>query len=500
MRLVRLVSMMMCVACGVGVAVDSPDAGDEPSAPPDAGGVDDAGPRDGGGISAGDGDAGSHDAGEADAGEADAGGSDAGAFDAGISGTGSHDAGPHDAGVPDAGLHDGGTHDAGAPDAGTPGGGLPLTFFGQNWNSSAHVPTVSFGALRLWDTGTTWAEVETSSGTYDWSALDAWLSLAATHGKDVIYTFGRTPQWISARPTEHCSHGNVGCAAPPSDLANGNATFKAFVTKLVQHSLASPTAHIRYYEIWNEANLSTMFWSGTVQELVTMANDAYAIIHQLDPNARVISPSSSGGTSVALNGFYISYFTSGGGTPMDIAAYHGYLAPNDPAEGIVNILTRLNNLKAMNGAASKPLWITEGSWGDAPNLTDDQQAAWLAEQYLFMWANGVERYYWYSWDNNAWGTLWDATRGVHPAGIAYGVLAGWLVGSHHGGTPCAKASDATWTCTLTLANGSPAQILWNATATKLHPTAFASYATLDGATHAVSGGMVTVEPRPVLVR
>ena len=127
--------------------------------------------------------------------------------------------------------------------------GLPATFFGQTitWVSASHFPSVPFGSFRLWDTQTTWAEIETSRNTFTWSELDAWLAVAAGEDKDVLYTFGRTPQWISMRPSESCTHGNIGCAAPPSDVDSGDASFKAFVTAVVKHSLASSTGHIKYY-------------------------------------------------------------------------------------------------------------------------------------------------------------------------------------------------------------------------------------------------------------
>jgi hypothetical protein len=379
--------------------------------------------------------------------------------------------------------------------------GLPRSFFGQNWNRVGDLPSVPFGGLRLWDTETTWAQLEPSAGTYDWSELDAWLALAGRNGKDVLYTFGRTPQWASMRPTESCSHGAVGCAAPPSDVDAGDHLWKAFVTALVQHSLASPYAHIRYYEIWNEANL-LQFWTGSYAQLVKMASDAYAIIHALDPNALVVGPSSSGGTSIALNGWYLNYFAAGGATPLDIVAYHAYLAKGDAPEGIAHIIDLLHDLMTKYGIARRPLWFTEGSWGNDSALTAEQAAGWLARQYLVMWSKGVGRYYWYSWDNPQWGTLWDATSGIHPAGTAYGQLEGWLVGSSHAAEPCAKESDATWTCTLALSNGAPAKILWNTSAAKTVAVggSFTVYQTLDGATsHAITGGAVANGDEPVLV-
>jgi len=144
---------------------------------------------------------------------------------------------------------------------------LPLSFFGQSISEiqASHFPTVPLGGVRLWDTNTTWAQIETSSGTYSWTELDAWLGAVSSHGKDSMYTFGRVPHWASMRPTEACPYAPAsgGCAAPPADVDSGDNTWKTFVTALVRHSLSSPELHIAYYEMWNEPDLKRN-WSGTM--------------------------------------------------------------------------------------------------------------------------------------------------------------------------------------------------------------------------------------------
>jgi hypothetical protein len=122
---------------------------------------------------------------------------------------------------------------------------LASTFFGMTWNTTSHFPLIPFGTMRLWDTGTSWQEIETSNGVFNWRGLDSRLAQARDNGKDVLYTFGRVPVWISSAPLQRCGYG-LGCAAPPSDLESGDSVFKAFVTALVKHSLTN-TNHIKYY-------------------------------------------------------------------------------------------------------------------------------------------------------------------------------------------------------------------------------------------------------------
>jgi hypothetical protein len=66
---------------------------------------------------------------------------------------------------------------------------------------------------------------------------------------------------------------------------------------LINHYNGITAPHVKYYEIWNEANTSA-FWTGSVSSLITMAQTAYPILKQ-DPYSYVLTPSVvwSGGTS-----------------------------------------------------------------------------------------------------------------------------------------------------------------------------------------------------------
>lgn len=92
---------------------------------------------------------------------------------------------------------------------------VPANYFGNMLNVSTHPwPTIPFGMLRLWDTHTKWADIETSRGVFNWSVFDSYMALAAAHKVQLIYTLGQTPQWASSNPYGACKTGTGQCYAP----------------------------------------------------------------------------------------------------------------------------------------------------------------------------------------------------------------------------------------------------------------------------------------------
>jgi polysaccharide biosynthesis protein PslG len=359
-----------------------------------------------------------------------------------------------------------------------------------------HAPSVPFGGYRIWDNGngTTWKDLNTASGVFNFAPLDRWLSQAVAGGQDVLYTFGKVPTWAG---------GGTGFNTPPSDLDTTDANWKAFVTALVQHSLAPTTpVKISFYELWNEPNI-TSWWNGTPQQLLTMARDAYGIIKTLDPSALVLSPAGSGGT--AIGNFILQYLTAcAGDFPQDIFSYHAYLQDGQRTTlHMPNILTDIKVKKNTFGISAQPIWFSEGSEGFLPSfvppLTLDEQVAYMATQHLFMWNSGVSRYYWYAWDNSQWGTMWSPTDGINAVGTAYRILQSWIIGSSIT-KQLAQDANGTWTANITLTHGDTATIVWNSTNTVSFPTSFSNFLTLDNtAVNPVVGGTVAVGSKPILL-
>jgi hypothetical protein len=379
-----------------------------------------------------------------------------------------------------------------------PANAIPSGYFGMDMNGGINgiegrqpwpgtgtsTGPVPFGAVRLWDASVSWSDLNAGGQqVYDWTNLDNWLRLIPTHNADVLYTFGRTPAWASSVPHDTSCGFEPGSCDPPAGL-NGDGTgsdelWQQFVSDLVSHSVASTTGHIKYYELWNEAdNLAT--WNGTVKQMVRMTTDAIQIIQSKDPSAIIVSPSviieSSDGQTFLQN--YVKTLPASGLQALGGIAFHGYVQQNGKplvAENLIGYLSQMKQTLAAAGLSSTQLFDTEASWGDpivsSPAFTDsDMQAGFVARMYLIHWSENVARFYWYQWNNKEFGTLWTPDPNdpsqpgtVLPPGVAYGQVYHWLVGSVMN-QACTTTTPAgsVWTCELTSSNGYQALAVWDA--------------------------------------
>jgi polysaccharide biosynthesis protein PslG len=403
---------------------------------------------------------------------------------------------------------------------------VPAAYFGMDLSArivrqpprswSNPWPVVPIGSLRLWDAGVSWAEINTAQGVYDWRRLDEWLQdVQEFNVQDVMYTFGMTPQWASSRPNDPMCHSGPGRCDPPKDLnpdgSGSNQIWKDFVAAIAGRS----AGRIKYWEVWNEPK-NVYAWHGTVLQLVRMAKDAREVILSIDPHALMLTPPSRGP-------WQMLYFAAGGPNFADIIAYHGYAY--EP--GCIGYPQASDELQATSsvrmvmwiyGQSSKPLWDTETSWGKTSHTCfydEDLQAAYLAQSLMLQWSTGVERAFWYMYNNQIWGTLWTPDPDhpsypgtLHKAGLAYEQVYNWMVGRTM--TDRCGVSGSTWTCRFVGPDGYIAKALWDTSETCQNGTCgvrtynvsseYISYLTLDGSRIKITNGKVPIGAKPIWVQ
>ena len=352
------------------------------------------------------------------------------------------------------------------------------------------------GTVRLWDSGTNWAVISTAAGTYDWSTLDTWLDLIAQHKpRAVIYTFGHVPCWIS---TGICSgkQWDNWSPGPPRDLtSNGSPTFNAFVRLLTRH--CSPAGHcvkdyIKYWEIWNEANLP-IYWTGTINQMYDMFKPVIGIIRNNIPGAITSTPAICGGHAEWMTNWMNLENTEG--RLSDYYGFHVYMR-DAPPETRINMVRRMLSAKNDAGWTNTPWMNTETNFINTTYTCSTkftmkdcrgQLVRWHVLQFADQgtYGRGAIHIAWFNWDsinNGGYDTY-------------YYTMMQWLTGSTFTGS-CTN-QGTVWTCPLTEASGTHALIVWNA-AGNSHYTPASRYLdykyfndTYGGATQQISPGQRT---------
>jgi hypothetical protein len=359
---------------------------------------------------------------------------------------------------------------------------------------------VVFGGLRLWDSGTGWADINSAAGVCNFTHMDDWLAEAQANNTDVLYDLARTPTWAVAPAKQNdtsCSYvtdGGPGQCDPPSDLNTDGSGADSIWIGWVTSVATRYKGQIKYYEIWNEWNISN-FWTGTPQQLVRMTQDARCVIEgppsggscnsdstfpsgtAIDPNARIITPAPVGSQSnLEAAQTHMSTFLEtkvdnmGPGRFVDVIGFHCYVGTQTSGdypvpEDVLTVIDDLNSaLTASNGVQGDPVFCTEGSWSNTTEegFTDpDLQAGFLARFYLLQNPTNVSRVYWYAWDSTTTdpGTLWNSTTAVATEGAsAYAEVYKWITGAT--ASSCSQNGNV-WTCSLTRSGGYKALAVWN---------------------------------------
>lgn len=374
-----------------------------------------------------------------------------------------------------------------------PSKSIPREYFGMHFHRAdrgTSWPGRQIGSWRLWDAGVAWIDLEAEPGRWRFERLDRYVAMAQLAKVELLYPFGLTPTWASARPSEKGPY-RLGDAAEPRDLSDWTAYVREVAVRY--------KSRIRYYEIWNEVNAGAGFFTGTPQAMVALQKAAYETLKAVDPNAILASASSVGQVDHQLQWFE-NYLALGGGRHADVIAYHLYQPKNRPEEMMV-LTRRLKDIMKRQGIGDKPLWNTESGYRLDPverksAIAPDWPAlgplgpAYVARALTLGWLAGVERFYWYAWDNAELGFV-DGNGQVTASGRAYLTTSTWL--SDAVMSKC-RQDRALWSCTLTR-QGEPALLTWRADDKLVSSAVPAGYAggtawRLDGSAQPISGSRV----------
>ena len=340
---------------------------------------------------------------------------------------------------------------------------IPRTYFGLHMHradAGTPWPEARFGSWRLWDAYANWRHLEPQRGYWDFKRLDKYVTMAKLTGVEILLPLALTPVWASARPLEKSPYG-PGNAAEPYNMEDWRNYVRAVAKRY--------KGRIQHYELWNEPNIPG-FFSGSPETLVKLAEETYRILKEIDQANELAAPATVGGGAEHL-AWLDRYLAAGGGKYMDALSHHYYVAHTAP-EATLPLVDKVRKIAAKHGLSNLPMWSTEAGWWidhSDGTVTKEEMvpgwkkvnaidaAAYVSRALILGWAAGLERYYWFAWDNYSMGLIEPTTKAIKPAGLAYARTVEWLQGSVMVGC---EVSNGMWVSTLNRPNGGKARIVW----------------------------------------
>lgn len=344
---------------------------------------------------------------------------------------------------------------------------IPKTYFNMHirWGATTHFwPTAHFHSWRLITGETHWYNLEPEKGLWKFNELDRALERAEWKEVEVLFTLGYPARWSADMRSGR--EWNPGAALPPRNMADWEEYVRRVVSRYKDR--------IKFYELMNEPHFTEVDggWHSKrhfpVATMVEMARIASSVIKEVDPEAKLVSMSPSGG----INGIrrVATFLKAGGGKFVDVLGFHFY---SDTPEEIPNLASALRKVLADNGQSRLDIWNTESGFyiTDQENITNKgmqlesqhiytpaRAAAAVSRALTLGAAAGLRRFYWYSWDIPTMALTEGKGQIVTPAGMAYVKTERWLRDStiHD----CRTTDDKLWICSLSRGIRQ-ARLVWN---------------------------------------
>lgn len=360
---------------------------------------------------------------------------------------------------------------------------VPAELFGMN----ASGERTGAKALRLWDAGVTWAELQPTNGPVNWGPLDAIVNRARANGyKNILYVFGSTPSWAAS-------------GGPVTSYPSNDSYYLDYVAQVARRYKGK----IKAYQTWNEADLPD-FYTGSPESLAKLTAKTYKVIKKIDRKAMVAAaglvprPGRFGRGS--FEDRYLSTLRKEG-WPTDAFIVSMYPENENPSLRLKYTNIARKALKRQK-APTKQLWESEANYASSSlqPFPDATQMRLVARTYIDSMAYGLDRVYWYSWTQD-WAPLGVrmTVDGIPtPAATAYRTVESWMSGKRWAG--CTKKKGVTQ-CPMT--GGQRATIMYTDSSSRSVSAPKGAKAVCDlynSCTPTKAGTRITVTSSPVLVK
>ncbi len=380
---------------------------------------------------------------------------------------------------------------------------VPGPLFGQHVAgiASGTPAGLRLGAIRIWDSGVSWRQLEPAQGQLDLEPLKAVVRHARDAGAtEIMYTLGNTPRWAASDPNS-----KLGLYGPGS---NSHPAKNSYYTDFLK-AVATQVPGITAFQVWNEANLRD-FYLGTPAQMAQLTKDARTALSSVGSGAALVAASTTVRSKGPVGKFGKAYGAAmrkaGAWRAVNAVSAHFYPPAKEGPATRVSYIKTIKKYYKRYGAGKKPLWDTEMNYGDTRSYmkvkrqyTGATAATYVARTYIDSMRYGVYRVFWYGWDINVLGT--DMTsrgdRGVTTGGRAFLEIQKWMVGKTWLGC---KVKSSITTCTLRAPGGQKQTIRYASKAKSFKvPAGTTEIRRLDGTTGPGAGSKITLTSQPVLL-
>ena len=301
----------------------------------------------------------------------------------------------------------------------------------------ATIPNVPVGFLRLWDTETTWKDLEPKQGEFVWRKLDKQVEMAQHLDANVMLVLGQTPAW-------------AGNGSPQSNPTNIDS-WRNYVRTVCQHYGGSISA----YEVWNEANLQT-FWTGTAAQMADLTKAAFEEIRGCNPGAQVVAANTTSRATGSFGTFFPDYLRElkARNWPVDAYSVHSYPTASGGANARIEGIGQFRAALALAGAPVTRTYDTEINYGleglgeGHVTLTGDNSMTLMSRTYIDSARYGFGSTFWFVWTkapDSKFGIQFTAQASAERQ--AWNTTYEWLVGSRF--QRCINASTDITVCQFT---------------------------------------------------
>ena len=187
---------------------------------------------------------------------------------------------------------------------------------------------------------------------YDFSGSDAYVAAVAATGAEVLFRLGESIDSLGVPGVRYIG--------PPADFDK----WADVCVQIVRHYREDLGYDIRYWEIWNEPDMATM-WTGTIEQYYDLYYITATKLKAAFPEIMVGGPALATTNRDTVQQFLAGITRSGVRAPLDFFTWHCYASnPRTAAAQAKEIKNTLTSA----GLGDIPLWLDE--WNYVANWND----------------------------------------------------------------------------------------------------------------------------------